>query len=128
MEARGSRFAYIVDVSGSMDYPDMQWQGEDVTRLDLVKNLLGEFLENREGDRVGLILFGSQAYLQAPLSFDRHTVHTWLDEARIGIAGKNTAIGDAIGLALKRLRQRPAQSRVLSMRGSCTAVGASAAR
>ena len=42
----------------------MQWQGEDVTRLDLVKNLLGEFLENREGDRVGLILFGSQAYLQ----------------------------------------------------------------
>ena len=64
-------------------------------------------------DRVGLILFGSQAYLQAPLTFDRHTVRTWLDEARIGIAGKNTAIGDAIGLAVKRLRQRPAQSRVL---------------
>jgi Ca-activated chloride channel family protein len=60
-----------------------------------------------------LILFGSQAYLQAPLTFDRHTVRVWLDEARIGIAGKNTAIGDAIGLALKRLRLRPAQSRVL---------------
>ncbi|WP_256590724.1 VWA domain-containing protein, partial [Pseudomonas sp. HMWF034] len=75
--------------------------------------LLGDFLEEREGDRVGLILFGSQAYLQAPLTFDRRTVRTWLDEARIGIAGKNTAIGDAIGLALKRLRQRPAQSRVL---------------
>ena len=111
--ASGRDLLVAVDVSGSMDYPDMQWQGEDVTRLDLVKNLLGEFLENREGDRVGLILFGSQAYLQAPLTFDRHTVHTWLDEARIGIAGKNTAIGDAIGLALKRLRQRPAQSRVL---------------
>ena len=102
-----------VDVSGSMDFPDMQWQNEDLTRLDLVKSLLGDFLENREGDRVGLILFGSQAYLQAPLTFDRRTVRTWLDEARIGIAGKNTAIGDAIGLALKRLRQRPAQSRVL---------------
>jgi Ca-activated chloride channel family protein len=75
--------------------------------------LLGDFLESREGDRVGLILFGSQAYVQAPLTFDRHTVRVWLDEARIGIAGKNTAIGDAIGLALKRLRQRPAQSRVL---------------
>ena len=111
--ASGRDLLVAVDVSGSMDYPDMQWQGEDVTRLDLVKNLLGEFLENREGDRVGLILFGSQAYLQAPLTFDRHTVPTWLDEARIGIAGKNTAIGDAIGLALKRLRQRPAQSRVL---------------
>ncbi len=102
-----------VDVSGSMDFPDMHWQGEDVSRLNLVKHLLGDFLEGREGDRVGLILFGSQAYLQAPLTFDRRTVRTWLDEARIGIAGKNTAIGDAIGLALKRLRQRPAQSRVL---------------
>lgn len=111
--ASGRDLLVAVDVSGSMDYPGMQWQGEDVTRLDLVKNLLGEFLENREGDRVGLILFGSQAYLQAPLTFDRRTVRTWLDEARIGIAGKNTAIGDAIGLALKRLRQRPAQSRVL---------------
>jgi Ca-activated chloride channel family protein len=91
----------------------MHWEDEDVSRLTLVKHLLGDFLEGREGDRVGLILFGSQAYLQAPLTFDRRTVRTWLDEARIGIAGKNTAIGDAIGLALKRLRQRPAQSRVL---------------
>jgi Ca-activated chloride channel family protein len=60
-----------------------------------------------------LILFGTQAYLQAPLTFDRLTVKTWLEEALIGIAGKNTAIGDAIGLAVKRLRERPAQSRVL---------------
>jgi len=111
--ASGRDLLVAVDVSGSMDFPDMHWQNEDLSRLDLVKTLLGDFLENREGDRVGLILFGSQAYLQSPLTFDRHTVRTWLDEARIGIAGKNTAIGDAIGLALKRLRQRPAQSRVL---------------
>jgi Ca-activated chloride channel family protein len=111
--ASGRDLLVAVDVSGSMDFPDMQWQDEDVSRLTLVKHLLGDFLEGREGDRVGLILFGSQAYLQAPLSFDRRTVRIWLDEARIGIAGKNTAIGDAIGLALKRLRQRPAQSRVL---------------
>lgn len=111
--ASGRDLLVAVDVSGSMDFPDMQWLDEDVSRLSLVQHLLGDFLEGREGDRVGLILFGSKAYLQAPLTFDRRTVRIWLDEAKIGIAGKNTAIGDAIGLALKRLRQRPAQSRVL---------------
>ena len=111
--ASGRDLLVAVDVSGSMDYADMRWEDEDVSRLTLVKHLLGDFIEGRQGDRVGLILFGSQAYLQAPLTFDRQTVRTWLDEALIGIAGKNTAIGDAIGLAVKRLRQRPADSRVL---------------
>jgi len=109
----GRDLLLAVDVSGSMEYADMRWEGEAISRLELVKRLLGQFIEDRQGDRVGLILFGSQAYLQAPLTFDRQTVHTWLEEAMIGIAGKNTALGDAIGLALKRLRQRPAQSRVL---------------
>ena len=113
LPASGRDLLLAVDVSGSMDYADMQWDDEPISRLELVKRLLGDFIEGRRGDRVGLILFGSQAYLQAPLTFDRHTVRTWLDEAMIGIAGKNTAIGDAIGLAVKRLRQRPADSRVL---------------
>jgi Ca-activated chloride channel homolog len=113
MPATGRDLMVAVDVSGSMDYPDMQWQGESVSRLSLVKHLLGDFLEARQGDRVGLILFGAQAYLQAPLTFDRRTVRTWLDEAQVGIAGQTTAIGDAIGLAIKRLRARPADSRVL---------------
>lgn len=111
--ASGRDLMLAVDVSGSMDYADMHWQGREVSRLELVKQLLGDFIDGRQGDRIGLILFGTQAYLQAPLTFDRATVHTWLDEALIGIAGKNTAIGDAIGLAVKRLRERPAQSRVL---------------
>jgi Ca-activated chloride channel family protein len=109
----GRDLLLAVDVSGSMDYPDMQWQGDEISRLELVKHLLGDFIIARGGDRVGLILFGSKAYLQAPLTFDRQTVRTWLDEAMIGIAGSNTAIGDAIGLGIKRLRERPAQSRVL---------------
>jgi Ca-activated chloride channel family protein len=113
LPASGRDLLVAVDVSGSMDYPDMQWQGENVSRLALVKHLLGDFLENREGDRVGLILFGSRAYVQAPLTFDRRTVRTWLDDAQVGIAGQSTAIGDAIGLAVKRLRLRPADSRVL---------------
>ncbi|CAM3500521.1 BatB protein [Pseudomonas floridensis] len=111
--ASGRDLLVAVDVSGSMDYPDMQWKSDEVSRLVLVQHLLGDFLEGRQGDRVGLILFGSQAFVQAPLTFDRRTVRVWLDEAKIGIAGKNTAIGDAIGLALKRLRLRPANSRVL---------------
>ncbi|MFB8829346.1 VWA domain-containing protein [Azotobacter sp. CWF10] len=113
MPTSGRDLLLAVDVSGSMEYADMQWRGETISRLELVKRLLGQFIEDRRGDRVGLILFGSQAYLQAPLTFDRQTVRIWLEEAMIGIAGKNTALGDAIGLALKRLRQRPAQSRVL---------------
>lgn len=113
LPSSGRDLLFAVDVSGSMSYADMSWKGEKISRLDLVKRLMGPFILGREGDRVGLILFGSQAYLQAPLTFDRLTVRTWLDEALIGIAGKNTAIGDAIGLAVKRLRERPAQSRVL---------------
>ncbi|KAF1051036.1 MAG: hypothetical protein GAK43_02581 [Stenotrophomonas maltophilia] len=111
--ASGRDLLLAVDVSGSMDTNDLAWQGADVSRLNLVKHLFGDFIEARRGDRVGLILFGTRAYLQAPLTFDRHTVRTWLDEALIGIAGKDTALGDAIGLAVKRLRSRPADSRVL---------------
>lgn len=113
LPTNGRDLLLAVDVSGSMDYADMHWQGEEVSRLDLVKYLFGNFITDRRGDRVGLILFGTKAYLQAPLTFDRQTVRTWLEEAEVGIAGSNTAIGDAIGLAVKRLRERPAESRVL---------------
>lgn len=98
----GRNLLLAVDVSGSMEIADLD-QG-NLTRLDVVKQVAGEFIQRREGDRIGLILFGSQAYLQAPLTFDRTTVSTLLNETVIGIAGRETAIGDAIGLALKRLR------------------------
>lgn len=102
-----------VDVSGSMVYQDLRVQGEQVDRLTAIKHVLHEFIERRNGDRMGLILFGTQAYLQTPLTFDRVTLRQLLDEAQIGIAGKATAIGDAIGLALKRLQDRPNESKVL---------------
>ncbi len=96
----GRNLLLAVDVSGSMETPDLD--AGRATRLDVVKQVAGEFIQRREGDRVGLILFGSQAYLQTPLTFDRATVTTLLFEAVIGIAGRKTAIGDAIGMALKR--------------------------
>ena len=88
-----------------METRDLDLEGSRGTRLDVVKQVAGNFLERRTGDRLGLILFGTRAYLQAPLTFDRKTVKRLLDEAEIGIAGKKTAIGDAIGLAVKRLRK-----------------------
>ncbi len=109
----GRSLMLAVDISGSMQTEDMQINGRQLSRLTAVKLVAGEFIEQRKGDRIGLILFGDQAYLQAPLTFDRNTVHTLLDEAQIGLAGKRTAIGDAIGLAIKRLRKEPASNRVL---------------
>lgn len=109
----GRDLLIALDVSSSMLYSDMTLNEYNVSRLDFVKQLLHGFINERYGDRLGLILFGSQAYLQAPLTYDHHSVQTWLNEARAGIAGNNTSIGDAIGLAIKRLRMRPAEHRVL---------------
>lgn len=109
----GRDLMLAVDLSGSMKRRDMQVDKDWVTRLDVVKRVAGEFIERRDGDRIGLILFGTRAYLQAPLTFDRPTVRTLLEEAVIGLAGEQTAIGDAIGLGVKRLRDRPAENRVL---------------
>ena len=109
----GRDLMLAVDISGSMAIPDFSINGQEVTRLDVVKHAAGEFIARRNGDRVGLIVFGSQAYVQTPLTFDRETVSTMLHETVIGLAGKETAIGDAIGLAVKRLKEQPAGSRVL---------------
>jgi len=102
-----------VDISGSMSTEDMQLQDQLVNRLLVVKSVVNDFLSKRQGDRIGLILFGTNAYLQAPLTFDLRSVGKLLAEAPVGIAGGKTAIGDAVGLAVKRLRQRPAGDRVL---------------
>jgi len=99
----GRDLMLAVDLSGSMDTRDFQIKGEMVNRLQATQVIAGEFIKHRVGDRVGLILFGEQAYLQTPLTFDRDTVRILLYEAAIGLAGKSTAIGDAIGLMVKRL-------------------------
>ena len=109
----GRDLMLAIDLSGSMESDDMMLNNRRMNRLHAVKEVAGEFIERRTGDRLGLILFGRQAYLQVPLTFDRKTVRQLLNEAAIGLAGKETAIGDAIGLAVKRLRQQPQENRVL---------------
>lgn len=109
----GRDLMLAVDLSGSMEQTDFDIGGTVVDRLTAAKEVASDFIDRRIGDRIGLILFGRQAYLQAPLTFDRQTVKTLLDEAVIGLAGKETAIGDAIALAVKRLRAERAGERVL---------------
>lgn len=120
----GRDLMMAVDLSGSMQVEDFKINNQTVNRLQATKHVASQFINSRQGDRVGLILFGRQAYLQTPLTFDRRTVNILLQEAAIGLAGQETAIGDAIGLAIKRLvdldseksdttENQEAQSRVL---------------
>lgn len=109
----GRDLMLAVDLSGSMEVQDFVINKQAVDRLTAIKYVATDFINRRVGDRLGLILFGTQAYLQTPLTFDRKTVMTLLNESAIGLAGDNTAIGDAIGLAIKRLKNQPAESRVL---------------
>lgn len=113
LPASGRDLMLAVDVSGSMDESDMRVGGRRLNRLQAVQALAGEFISRREGDRVGLVLFGRQAYVYSPLSLDRATVAALLAEAEVGLAGRETAIGDAIALSVKRLRESPASDRVL---------------
>ena len=113
LPTNGRDILLAVDISGSMEREDMQLAGTSVNRLVAVKAVVGNFVTERTGDRLGLILFGEKAYLQTPLTFDRNTLQTLLNEAQLGFAGNGTAIGDAIGLSVKRLQDRPENHRVL---------------
>ena len=101
----GRNLMLAVDLSGSMDQKDFELANRRVDRLTATKAVARDFVSRREGDRVGLILFGERAYLQVPLTLDRETVITLLMEAFIGLAGEKTAIGDAITLAVKRIHE-----------------------
>lgn len=102
-----------VDLSGSMSEPDMQLGGQVVDRLTAAKAVLADFLDRREGDRIGLLVFGQRAYALTPLTADRATVRDQLRDSVVGLAGRETALGDAIALSVKRLREQPQGQRVL---------------
>ena len=110
---KGHDLMLAVDISGSMQMEDMQLQQEPTDRLTAVKTIVSDFVLRREGDRLGLIVFGSQAYLHVPLTHDRNTVSSQLQDIQLRMAGEQTAIGDAIGLAVKRLKDRPEDARIL---------------
>lgn len=107
LDMEGRDLLVAVDISESMQQQDMLRNNSAISRIDAVKDVVSDFIERRRGDRIGLVLFGTNAYLQAPLTFDTETVATFLQEAQLGFAGPQTAIGDAIGLSVKRLEELP---------------------
>jgi len=109
----GREMMIAVDLSGSMQIEDMSLRGSTVNRLDMLKEVLGDFIKRRVGDRLGLILFADDAYMQTPMTFDRKTVKQMLDESVLGLVGRKTAIGDAIALAVKRFDAKKKSNKVL---------------
>lgn len=129
----GRDLLLAVDLSGSMQARDMQLGRQIVDRLTAVKTVLSDFLDRRVGDRVGLLLFGQRAYAVTPLTLDRDSVRQQLIDSEVGLAGQETAIGDAIGLAVKRLQQQseaaatsspPAQKVVILLTDGVNTAGA----
>jgi Ca-activated chloride channel family protein len=109
----GYNIMMALDLSGSMEINDMLLHGRPASRLTVVKRAAEQFVQDRIGDRIGLILFGTRAYLQTPLTYDRHTVLMRIEDSTAGLAGKTTSIGDAVGLAVKRLEDVPHTGRII---------------
>lgn len=103
-----------LDISQSMETPDfVSPEGKRITRIDAVKQVVDGFIERRTGDRIGLIVFGAAAYPQVPFTLDHATCRALLKETQAGMAGPQTMVGDAIGLAIKEFQNSEAQERVL---------------
>ncbi|MEM7429507.1 MAG: VWA domain-containing protein [Pseudomonadota bacterium] len=116
-----------IDISGSMDERDFRSaDGEPLQRLAAVKDIVGDFIEARDGDRVALIVFGTRAFLQAPFTEDLQTVRNLLDGTEVGMAGPHTAIGDAIGLAIRTFQGSEIQQRLMILLSDGAVSGVSA--
>jgi Ca-activated chloride channel family protein len=113
VRTEGYDLMLAVDTSRSMDAMDFSVSGRQVTRMAVIKGVLGRFIQARDGDRLGVVVFGSQAFVLSPMTLDVQAVHTLVEGIVSRMAGDGTAIGDAIGLAVKKLRERPEGSRVL---------------
>jgi Ca-activated chloride channel homolog len=104
----GREIVMLIDTSKTMSIDDFELNGQRVDRLAVLKGVVSRFVDARQGDRFGVIVFGTSAATLVPPSFDRDLVNGMIQQVQVGIAGDNTAIGDALGLALKQLRERQA--------------------
>ncbi|MEC8858473.1 MAG: VWA domain-containing protein [Pseudomonadota bacterium] len=110
----GRDMMLTLDMSGSMEARDMFLNNTQLSRFQVMKAVIGDFVEKRTGDRLGLTLFAAHAYMLTPMTYDLATVQQMVEELEIGMIDESaTAIGDAIGLSVKQLRQQPENNRVL---------------
>ncbi len=110
---KGINIILALDLSGSMAALDFKVKNQIVTRLDAVKGVVKDFIMKRDGDRIGMVVFGSNAFTQLPLTRDYNTISFMLSKLKIGAAGQSTAIGDAIGISLKRLNDVNSKSNII---------------
>lgn len=113
VDTEGVDMVLTIDTSGSMKALDLKWEGKNVTRLAVVQQVLGKFIESRPHDRIGMVVFGEEAFTQAPLTHDNRLLTGFVDQMFIGMAGESTAIGSAIAIAVKRLKDLEAPSKVI---------------
>tara|TARA_B100000686_G_scaffold355261_1_gene471730 strand:- start:7905 stop:8912 length:1008 start_codon:yes stop_codon:yes gene_type:complete len=111
--SRGVDIMLAIDTSGSMRALDFTRGDQRITRLNVVKEVVSNFVGNRSNDRLGLIAFGAEAFTQCPLTLDHEVVLKFINKMTIGMAGDSTAIGSAIGIAVKRLKDLEAKSKVI---------------
>lgn len=109
----GRAISVVIDVSGSMERKDFNLNGETLDRLSVVKQVASQFISNRHGDRISLVLYGKEAFIASPLTFDLSSATEILNSAGIGMAGRSTAIGDAIGLAIQTLSKDPSSEKAI---------------
>ncbi len=112
-EASGRDILLVLDLSGSMQALDFELEGQRVNRLTALQSVVTNFISTRRGDRMGLVVFADQVYTQCPLTLDHAMLNEFVKALKIGMAGQGTAIGDAIGIGLKRIKDIPGESKVL---------------
>lgn len=113
VQASGIDILLAVDVSGSMEAMDFKLKGERANRLEVVKNVLNKFIEERPNDRIGLVAFGARPYLVCPLTLDHNWLLKRLEALSIGMVEDGTAIGSAIGSGINRLKDLESKSRII---------------
>ncbi|NOC90731.1 MULTISPECIES: VWA domain-containing protein [Ruegeria] len=114
MEKSARDVVLALDISGSMDQRDFQTgSGAPMQRLEAVKEVLKQFISERDGDRMALIIFGTRAFIQAPFTEDLNSLNGFLDQTQVGMAGPNTALGDAIGLGIRTFESSEVDQRLM---------------
>lgn len=113
IQSLGRDILFVLDTSGSMRALDFHIDGERVTRLEALQSVVGSFIRERQGDRMGLVVFGSEVFTQCPLTKDIGVLAEFVSNLEIGMAGEGTALGDGAAIGLKRLRDIETNSKVL---------------